>query len=791
MLQCLLTKPVIRMRWSTVRFFGGETVNPNNRRLALSLCLTLAFGAANTPASDALANRAQTILEQRCVVCHACYDAPCQLKLEAHEGLLRGANDTLIYDSTRLLAGNLTRLFDDAQGEQAWRQQGFYPVLDASESSRGVLRQMLDLKQANPMSPSGPVSNSFDFSLHRDQQCPQPGEFARFAEDYPLWGMPYGLPALHADEHTTLVSWLDAGAPAAQHASPSAKLVAEIAAWEAFLNAKDNKSRLMARYVYEHLFLATLYLEPAPRPLWFRLVRSATPAGEPIDLLATRRPFDDPGKKDFYYRLQAMPITVAAKSHQPYRFDSERRNWYESLFLTPDYTIKTLPDYAEGTAGDPFTIFAALPVRSRYRFLLEDAQFTIMNFIKGPVCRGQIALNVIDDRFWVMFMDPDELDPELDGGFLEQEARNLRLPAARTGTVIDLLEWRRYARSHGRYMRAKAEYLERQYVEQGRRPGLEVIWDGDGHNPNAALTIARHVDTASVVKGFIGETPKTAWFITYSLLERIHYLLVANFDVYGAASHQLESRLYMDFLRMEGELNFLMFLPSNERQALWDYWYRDAPDSSREHPFVHSDAMQRETALTYVTDDPKAEFLGWMRERLHGAIAESFDYHRSASPAMAEAFDTLVQSRGTHNSFLPAVSFVNVIGTGRDRSGRDRSGRDEAYTLLHDAGYSNIAQLFGEDKRRLPKEDAVTVVAGLIGAHPNLFFQVHEKQIPLFVSDILALHNTESLALLQQRYGVRRNSPWFWAVSDRMHTLYREQDGLAAGVLDYNRYLGY
>ncbi|MDP4651121.1 MAG: fatty acid cis/trans isomerase, partial [Haliea sp.] len=113
------------------------------------------------------------------------------------------------------------------------------------------------------------------------------------------------------------------------------------------------------------------------------------------------------------------------------------------------------------------------------------------------------------------------------------------------------------------------------------------------------------------------------------------------------------------------------------------------------------------------------------------------------------------------------------------------------YTLLHDAGYSNIAQLFGEDKRRLPKEDAVTVVAGLIGAHPNLFFQVHEKQIPLFVSDILALHNTESLALLQQRYGVRRNSPWFWAVSDRMHTLYREQDGLAAGVLDYNRYLGY
>ena len=32
------------------------------------------------------------ILEQRCVVCHGCYDAPCQLKLDSYEGLLRGAN---------------------------------------------------------------------------------------------------------------------------------------------------------------------------------------------------------------------------------------------------------------------------------------------------------------------------------------------------------------------------------------------------------------------------------------------------------------------------------------------------------------------------------------------------------------------------------------------------------------------------------------------------------------------------------------------------------------------------
>ena len=29
----------------------------------------------------------QPILEQRCVVCHSCYDAPCQLNLTSYEGI--------------------------------------------------------------------------------------------------------------------------------------------------------------------------------------------------------------------------------------------------------------------------------------------------------------------------------------------------------------------------------------------------------------------------------------------------------------------------------------------------------------------------------------------------------------------------------------------------------------------------------------------------------------------------------------------------------------------------------
>ncbi|HSQ72840.1 MAG TPA: peptidylprolyl isomerase, partial [Rubrivivax sp.] len=62
----------------------------------------------------------QPILEQRCVVCHGCYDAPCQLKLGAWEGIARGASKQPVYDAARLRAAEPTRLFEDAQLPSEW-----------------------------------------------------------------------------------------------------------------------------------------------------------------------------------------------------------------------------------------------------------------------------------------------------------------------------------------------------------------------------------------------------------------------------------------------------------------------------------------------------------------------------------------------------------------------------------------------------------------------------------------------------------------------------------------------
>ena len=60
-----------------------------------------------------------------------------------------------------------------------------------------------------------------------------------------------------------------------------------------------------------------------------------------------------------------------------------------------------------GNALNPFATFSAIPARARYQFMLDSAQYIVMTFIRGPVCRGQVATDVIDDQFYVLFQDPD------------------------------------------------------------------------------------------------------------------------------------------------------------------------------------------------------------------------------------------------------------------------------------------------------------------------------------------------------------------------------------------------
>ena len=87
------------------------------------------------------------------------------------------------------------------------------------------------------------------------------------------------------------------------------------------------------------------------------------------------------------------------------------------------------------------------------------------------------------------------------------------------------------------------------------------------------MTVYRHFDTASLQYGAVGSVPKTLWVIDFPLLERLYYSLVAGFDVFGNTAHQLLVRTHMDRLRVEGENNFLEFLPQKSRMDYFNSWY--------------------------------------------------------------------------------------------------------------------------------------------------------------------------------------------------------------------------
>ena len=85
----------------------------------------------------------QPILTEKCVACHACNDAACQLNLGSAEGATRGASKVPVYQGDRTTAVAPTRIFYDAKGPQAWRNKGFYSMASFFAPSSYVRRKLI------------------------------------------------------------------------------------------------------------------------------------------------------------------------------------------------------------------------------------------------------------------------------------------------------------------------------------------------------------------------------------------------------------------------------------------------------------------------------------------------------------------------------------------------------------------------------------------------------------------------------------------------------------------------
>lgn len=746
--------------------------------------VTPLLSASERAQSDLKWAPVRTVVDKRCVVCHGCYDAPCQLKLSSPEGLLRGASKQPVYQSSRLKNAPLTRLGIDAHGERGWRDLGFFPVQHnpaAPDDQASIMTMLLEHGRSNPPEADAPLPASVDLSIKRALSCPAPDEVAGYVADHPHGGMPFATAPLSDEDYELLSDWAASGAPlpGRDRVVPDETALG-IRQIEAFFNVEFAERPLVPRYIYEHLFLAHLHLEGDVPGRFFRLIRSSTPPGETAVEIATRRPFDDPGQAPFYYRLVPINGTILHKNHIVYRIGAQRLDHYRTLFgSTPPSSAR--PAYSDAAGGNPFTTFADIPAAGRYQFLLDDAEFFIRNFIRGPVCHGQVAVDVIEDRFWVTFLDPQADLSVTDDTYLQEAAPLLELPVAAIGG--DLRERASKFISEG-----PAEYLrfrqQRYAAAPAGGPTYDAIWDGDGDNPGARLTVYRHFDNASVVTGFVGAVPETAWVIDFPLLERIYYDLVAGYDVFGSVEHQLTTRLYMDGLRREGEAIFLSFLPADIREPLHAQWYRGPlaglVDRIREQPIDTTTP----TGIAYQSDEPKSEFLAKVLRLGPALWPQSDPINRCAGDTCAAADTTAGQLRGLADQtgewvkFLPDLAVLLVTG----------GSEQEVFSLVHDKAHSNVAFLFREAARREPEDDRLTIVEGLFASYPNFHFLVDRPELGSFVADLKQVTDQAGYMEFVGRYGIRRSSPHFWQTVDRVQAALDAQDAIQAGLLDINRY---
>ncbi|ATX79340.1 Fatty acid cis/trans isomerase (CTI) [Mariprofundus aestuarium] len=807
-------------------------------------------------------NDIRPVLEKRCIVCHGCYDAPCQLKLTSFEGIERGANKLKVYNKKRFTLQKPTRLFIDANSKDEWREKQFFSVLNESGGDprdnlkNSLIYQMLNLKRENPFPESGKLPQDYenpkdgkdprnlDVSLDRAQQCTRLEAFGDFSKDHKSWGMPFAVPNLSENEYRQLVQWLAQGAKFSEREKVSSAAV-QIEEWEGFFNGSGVEKRgdilkrkLVSRYIYEHLVLGHLHFKGAPEREFFRLVRSTSKPGEPIEEIPSVRPYDQPMVNNvkvdtFYYRLRPYRASIVDKSHIVYELSDARMKRYKELFLGADYKVTELPAYNSAESLDkfknfvirmkklfgfyenhmitPFKVFEKIPARSRYQFLLDDARFFINGFIKGPVCRGLGALSSIEDHFWVFFLKPenppDYKQHGLDEAFIASNDTLLHLPTELGNTHRLFTAWLKYWPKEQAYMQAKLDYYTPnenratpEFPLPVKRALDEFVWDGINPtgatiNRNSALTVFRHLDSASVHYGLIGDEPETAWMIDYPVFERLHYLLVAGYNTFGTLGHQASARLYMDFLRMEGEDNFLFFLPVDKRKELYESWHNVDRSSTRKISRKTSAWLDVESVSGYKTKSEQHELYALLREHVVFRSPDSEDLNRCnkeecfSSPS-DRAMQKLADMKGKYSKegrdlyplrYFPALSYVRI--------------GDESYTVIYNKSYKlyekdSFTKEVNDRTESDMSGDTLTVTRGLAGAYPNFFFNVPPERLDEFIAACESLqYKEEGFEELVNDYGIRRTNPKFWEMADWFKQQHETAQPVESGILDLSRYV--
>ncbi|KGO33489.1 hypothetical protein JT06_14185 [Desulfobulbus sp. Tol-SR] len=776
--------------------------------LLLSLCLALSGcttgPGATRPDQVATAPTAkeidylkevQPILGRRCVACHSGSAAPCQIDLGSFAGLERGGSPQTVLDRRRQAEIEPARLMVDAQTAEGWRQKGFVPIIGSGAEAgpeEATLVQLLSRRpQGSAAAGEGPPAADGSACAFGT------GEMETFLAAHPDHRMPPGFPPVTAEEHRIIVDWLAAGAKGPDPEEMDgltaipARDLSSVGDWEDFLNRQDPKHVMTSRYIYEHIF-ATHTTFATGTGAFYELVRSRTAPGEPVVPVPTVLPYDDPGGL-FFYRFRRIYAATAATGRVVFNLGGEQLKRVHDLFIRPDWLMPPhRVGYAPRFAANPFSTFEQIPPESRYRFLLDNALPILQSCFEGPAASAAATLDVLDDQFWVMFLDPEyDLSVRLPGFLIDNEGLlgPQRTVRAVEGTAPPDSN-RQLRRNTAHFARKRSQLYDIFYRYQGR--GYEKIWRGSRAEDAPLLTVFRHAATASVHKGGLGDLPKTMWVLDYPLLERICATMVTGYSPYGPAERRMAARVRMDGLRQEAETQFLDFLPQEQRRNSLQYWY-----GGMDLQELDASPSSLPARIEFATDDAKREFVEYLVHH-HFLVETGIDFDDNYLEDGEQYPEPLPQYRNI-DEFLLGLRAAAAPGPSYFADGEDRQDslayiringaeRGDAVVSLVLHRWHDDVTVLRQERRLNPSRNRVGFFAGFIGSSPNHFYDVDVDELPAFLEVLRSYQASPGADERLAKYRVDGGEERFWEIYDWFQQRFAESGGGRPGSIDLNSY---
>ncbi|PIQ25543.1 hypothetical protein COW36_21090 [bacterium (Candidatus Blackallbacteria) CG17_big_fil_post_rev_8_21_14_2_50_48_46] len=743
---------------------------------------------------DLFYRQIKPILDMRCVSCHSCREAECRLKLTSPEGLIRGGHTQQIHGGD-LFSVQRTQLFHDAKSEEAWREKGFYSVLNTPPQIKLSLQgsqptdhlgrnSILTAALLNRYTPQEKL-NSINLIGTEHQYC---GKGRESFDDVP--GMPYKMSPLNPLEFTTLYNWAHS---VDSLALPSAETLLKLKTpknpklinrWEQFFNHPSAKARWTSRFLYEHLFLARFYFEESPGE-FYELVRSKTAYPAPIEVTPTLHAYEAPEFKNFYYRLRKVHSTIVDKNHFVYEVNDSTLQELKDLFWNLDWGSENNQVKFNFNNSNPLVAFKHIPASSRYLWMLKNAHLLLDISARSQNCRSEGAAAPYWDNMLHVFIKP-EADASVVYGkkFYDEAGQYLPIPNLTGGKINPFSN---FIQEQREYAAVKQKYSQKLHPKGLRS---EDIWLGDkNQDPNAIVTVLRHQWTASTVKGAAGKLPRSVMMLDFALFERYFYLCNVATEVSEAMISQSRVVTYLFDVRKEGENIFLSFIPKKYRNKIRASLVEGLDPNDQyvnafSYPYNQENGYRFEKATSY--QDFMAEFL---RQTFKPEVLgkKSFVF-KALGPVRENEVKTklekLSEVRGGMGTQMPNVSYLRIT---------QADGTNIYYTITANRYYKSRNQLGFidpnyEKSQRSPERDSLEIFEGIFVNFPEKIYLIQASELDTFTKDLQTLANREQFLAFNQKYGLDQNAENFWPILDEINATHIRTNPIHGGIIDLHRY---